>query len=366
MTAPESLRLLYNPSVRILVILVLSSALVSAQPSSTQTTGVDANLRGISVSHPSNNEDQRIVWASGTQGTVLRSADEGKSWKQLHVDGGADLDFRDIEAFGVDTAYLMSSGDGDRSRIYKTVDQGKSWALQYTDTRAGFFLDSLVCDSPIHCFALSDPVEGKFLILATNDGQRWNELSRDKMPGALPAEGAFAASGTSIALCGNDVYFGTGGPSARVFHSTDQGRSWSVSDTPMAAGAASAGIFSIACGGDHTLIVGGDYKNPNRAAAVAAYSDDRGKTWHLADKQPGGYRSAVRTASGMAVAVGPNGQDVSFDFGVTWQSMDTKNLNAAALTSTGVGWAVGPGGAATKFQMQVSDLNRRSPMSVQK
>jgi len=118
--------------------------------------------------------------------------------------GGADLDFRDIEAFGASTAYLMSSGDGEKSRIYKTTDQGKSWTLQYTDKRAGFFLDSLACDSPTHCFALSDPVDGKFLILATTDGQHWNEPPRDKMPAALATEGAFAASGTSITLCGSN------------------------------------------------------------------------------------------------------------------------------------------------------------------
>jgi photosystem II stability/assembly factor-like uncharacterized protein len=149
----------------------------------------------------------------------------------------------------------MSSGDGEKSRIYKTIDRGLSWTLQYTDKRTGFFLDSLACESRTRCFALSDPVDGKFLILATTDGQHWKELPRDRMPAALPAEGAFAASGTSIALCGNDSYFGTGGPAARVFRSADRGRTWSVGDTPMAAGTASAGIFSIACEGEHVLLV---------------------------------------------------------------------------------------------------------------
>jgi photosystem II stability/assembly factor-like uncharacterized protein len=314
--------------VRVLAILVFLSTFASVQ-----TTGVDANLRGISISQTS--KGKYIVWASGTKGTVLLSPDEGRSWKRLKVDGGDDLDFRDIEAFGANTAYLMSSGDGEKSRIYKTTDQGKSWMLQYTDKRAGFFLDSLACDSRTHCFALSDPVDGKFLILTTTDGLHWNELPRDKMPAALPAEGAFAASGTSIARCGNDIYFGTGGPVARVFHSTDRGHTWYVSDTPITAGTASAGIFSIACDGDHAVIVGGDYKNPNRAERVAAYSNDRGKTWHLADKQPGGYRSAVRIMSGTAVAVGPSGEDVSLDYGVNWKLTGTMNLNAVALRSSG-------------------------------
>ena len=41
------------------------------------------------------------------------------------------LDFRDVEAFGETTAYLLSAGPGDASRIYKTVDGGKSWAMQF-------------------------------------------------------------------------------------------------------------------------------------------------------------------------------------------------------------------------------------------
>jgi photosystem II stability/assembly factor-like uncharacterized protein len=354
---------LYNLSVRILPLIALLSTAASAQQLSIQSTGVAANLRGISISQSS--KGHYIVWASGTKGAVLRSTDEGKSWIRLKVDGGADLDFRDIEAFGASTAYLMSSGDGEKSRIYKTIDRGLSWTLQYTDKRTGFFLDSLACDSRTRCFALSDPVDGKFLILATTDGQHWKELPRDKMPAALPAEGAFAASGTSIALCGNDSYFGTGGPAARVFRSADRGRTWSVGDTPMAAGTASAGIFSIACDGEHVLLAGGDYKNPNQAERVAAYSNDHGKTWHLAEKQPGGYRSAVRTTSGATVAFGPSGEDVSFDYGATWKSMDTKNLNAAAFLSSGVGWAVGPEGTVTKFQIRVTDLNH-SPKNVHK
>lgn len=295
-----------------------------------------------------------VIWASGTKGTVLRSSDEGKSWKQLKnaVDATVgDLDFRDIEAFGANTAYLMSSGDGEKSRIYKTTDAGKSWTLQYTDKRLGFFLDSLACDSKIHCFALSDSVDGKFLILTTTDGQHWKELPRDKMPAALPAEGAFAASGTSIALCHDNIYFGTGGPAARVFHSADRGRSWTAAETPAASGNSSSGIFSIACSGRYVIAVGGDYKAPESAERVAAYSDDFGRTWRLADHLPHGYRSSVSIASATALAVGPNGEDVSFDHGVHWKSVDSLNLNAVAFTTDGRGWAVGPKGTVKHFQI---------------
>jgi photosystem II stability/assembly factor-like uncharacterized protein len=340
--------------VRLIAILLALCANIAAQRWSVQTSGLDTNLRGISVKYVSIQGKQQhfILWASGSNGVILRSTNDGSTWKQLNVPGAADLDFRDIEGIDADKAYVMSSGDGDKSRIYKTTDGGKMWTLQYSDKRAGFFLDSLACDSEIHCVALSDPVEGKFLVLSTDDGERWKELPRDKMPAALSGEGAFAASGTATALCDHDnVYFGTGGGRvARVFHSNDRGRSWTATETTMASGNASSGIFSVTCIGHSVVAVGGDYKEPAGAKRVAVYSKDSGKTWHLAEQQPGGYRSAVVSDShGNFVAVGPSGTDVSRDAGVHWRSLDVQNFNAASFAET-EGWAAGAKGTIARLK----------------
>ena len=320
-----------------------------------QSSGVDANLRGVSVTDASDWKHKTIVWASGSHGVILRSTDDGGTWKQLRVAGGEDLDFRDIEAFDEDTTYVMSSGDGDKSRIYKTTDGGKTWKLQYSDKRAGFFLDALACESKTHCLALSDPVDGKFLVLGTDDGEHWKELPRDKMPAALPNEGAFAASGTSIALCDRgSVYFGTGGASAaRIFHSTDAGRSWAAVATPIVGGNASSGIFSVACNGSVIVAVGGDYKEPTNGKHVAAYSSDAGETWRLAEQQPGGYRSAVGSFGyGDFATVGPNGTDITHYEGgevMRWTHTDHLNLNAVSFYGTN-GWAVGAKGTIARFK----------------
>jgi photosystem II stability/assembly factor-like uncharacterized protein len=322
---------------------------------SVQTSGLDTDLRGVSVVFTAvGNGKYYAIWASGSNGVILRSEDEGRHWKQIAVKGAGALDFRDIEALDADSAYVMSSGDGDKSRIYKTKDGGAHWDLQYSDKRAGFFLDSLACDSGTHCVALSDPVDGKFVVLGTNDGEHWKELPREKMPAALPKEGAFAASGTAIALCGyrddKKIVFGTGGPAARIFRSTDAGQTWTVSEIPIAAGNASSGIFSIACYDDDLVAVGGDYKEPGKSKAVAAYSDDGGDHWHLAVVQPGGYRSAVAAFSQQDfAAVGINGTDVSHDKGVHWQHTEFLNLNAVGFHGQ-EGWTVGPKGTIARFK----------------
>jgi len=332
-----------------------------------QTSGIDANLRGISIGYQSGSGNKLVpvIWASGSNGVILQSADRGKSWKRIHVPDGDALDFRSIQAFDANTAYVMSIGEGDKSRIYKTVDGGETWSLQYKDQRSAIFLDALVCISETRCFAVGDPIDGKFLLLTTLNGKDWKELPRDGMPAALPEEGAFAASGTCLAIYGDrDLYITTGGPAARVFHSPDLGQAWTVAEIPIASGTASSGSFSIVRAGDSVVAVGGDYKEVKVHDRVAAYSLDQGATWHPAARQPGGFRSAVAwVPDAYLMAVGPEGEDVSLDKGEHWTRAGSLNLNAlsAASNFSEGAWAVGPKGtiAYSAFQNSHKDPGRR-------
>ena len=312
-------------------------------------TGVDSNLRGVCVVSDTSAEKKTIIWASGSQGAVVRSTDSGKTWKRLRIPGAESLDFRGVQAFDAKTAYVMSSGEGAQSRIYKSADGGESWKLQYQGVKKEFFLDALICDEEKHCAALSDPVDGKFVVLANTDGEHWVELAREKMPAALPKEGAFAASNSSLCLDGKNIHFGTGGPSARVFASPDFGQTWTVVATPIVSGNASSGIFSLYCDERTIVAVGGDYQDPARAYKNAAISQDGGKTWELATQPPGGYRSAVGKYRGGFLTVGPTGAETSVD-GLRWDSIGKVNLNAfGSIFSGEMAWGVGPHGTAAKF-----------------
>lgn len=335
--------------VRLLLWVLLLSTSAHAQRWTVQTAGLDTNLRGISVANASGLSPDVIVWACGSNGVILRSVNEGKTWKRLQVQGGDALDFRGIVAFDATTAYVMSIGEGAKSRIYKTADGGKSWTLEFSGGRPALFLDDLVCISKTRCYALSDPVDGKFLLVSTKDGEHWQELSNQQMPAALPGEGVFAASGTSFTIYHKrEIYFGTGGARvARVFRSPDLGRTWTVAETPIASGNASSGIFSITRIRSTVIAVGGDYKDPSRSDRLAAYSADDGRTWRLAARQPGGFRSAVVTFSAathgdVTIAVGPGGEDTSQDGGDHWTHAGSLNLNAVAGTDADHVWGVGP------------------------
>ena len=319
-----------------------------------QTSGVDVQLRGISA------VSDKVAWASGAKGTVLRTIDGGATWERLEIVGAEALDFRDIQAFDQNTAFVLSIGPGDQSRIYKTADGGRIWQRQFTNTDPKAFYDCFAFWDSTHGIVVSDSVDGKFPLISTSDGMNWNPVAVKKMPAALPAEGAFAASGTCIATFGkNDVWFGTGGPAARVFHSADRGLTWTVTETPIIHGAATQGIFSLAFWTvKDGVAVGGDYKEPSKSENVAAVTHDGGKTWTLASKPPGGYRSAVAVIHGDRVpgakeyfffAVGSNGSDVSWDGGVNWKPMNEGDFNGLALASPLGGWAVGPHGLIVRF-----------------
>jgi photosystem II stability/assembly factor-like uncharacterized protein len=312
-----------------------------------QTIGSDADFRGVCA------VSAQIAWVSGTKGTFGRTTDAGRTWSVGTVPGATKLDFRDVKAFGETTAYLLSAGPGEDSRIYKTGDGGQTWVLQFKSPERQAFYDAMAFWDEENGIALSDPVNGRFRLIITDDGgKNWKPLSGVNMPPSLPNEGAFAASGTCLVTNGkNDIWFCTGGAkTSRVFHSNDRGQNWTVSNTPILAGTNSAGIFSIAFRDqNHGMIVGGDYRKPNDFGATAAITTDGGKTWTLIDR-PFSFRSCVAWAKDRWVVVGTSGSNFSKDDGATWKPLDQENYNSVGFTSTGEGWAIGSKGRIAKFK----------------
>jgi photosystem II stability/assembly factor-like uncharacterized protein/outer membrane lipoprotein-sorting protein len=338
-----------NPAMRSLVfraMLVPCLLLHASGQWQEQNSGTQVQLRGISA------VSRTVAWASGADGTILRTVDEGKNWKKLSVDGAEKLDFRDIRGFDDKTAYVLSIGPGELSQIYKTADGGLRWQLQFTNRDPKAFYDCFAFWDSDHGIAVSDSVDGKFPLLVTADGAQWTALAPHEIPAALPKEGAFAASGTCIATQGKeDVWFATGGPVARVFHSQDQGRNWTVANTPIQSGAPSQGIFSLAFWDrKHGVVVGGDYMHPENAEKTAAYTSDGGQTWTLSGNPPSGYRSAAAAvldgtsanSPAKVLAVGTTGTDSSCD-GSVWMKESEGAYNAVSFFG-GSGWAVGPQG----------------------
>jgi photosystem II stability/assembly factor-like uncharacterized protein len=325
-------------------------------------TASAARLRGLSV------VSERVVWTSGSLGTVLRTTNRGSTWQSVGPPGTETLQFRDIEAFGKNTALILSIGNGTDSRIYRTTNGGRTWTLVFLNEDPRAFYDCMTFFDRRHGLALSDPVDGRFRILATKDGGRsWQVVDAD-MPPALPGEFAFAASGQCITSTGDILgshghdddddddrggrhddrlaWFGTGGGAvARVFRSADGGKSWTVHATPMHADA-DAGIFALAFRDTNNgLAVGGDLGTPAASPDAMALSRDSGRTWRLVEDAPNEYRSGAHWVDDRsAIAVGPTGSDATFDRGRSWEGFDDGSFDTVDCIEGRVCWASGEQG----------------------
>lgn len=319
-----------------------------------QSSGTTVEFRGLSAA------GANVVWAAGREGTYARTVDGGETWTSGTVAGALDLFFIDVHAVDANTAYLLGTQfDGGLAKIFKTVDGGAVWIEQYSDTTPGVFFDGLAFWDSESGIAFGDPVADGFMIVTTEDGgANWNRVPPEAVPPPQLGEAGFAASGTAITVYGNShVWFGTGGGQvARVYRSTDRGRSWSVSETPIA-GDSTSGIFGITFWDEYNgLAVGGDHTRPREGVDNVARTHDGGLTWTLAGSaRPAGVRWGIAHVRGVAariiVATGPSGWGYSTDSGVSWQEGDTVGFNTvAAAPSTDIVWLAGTQGRVAELQ----------------
>jgi photosystem II stability/assembly factor-like uncharacterized protein len=314
-----------------------------------QSSGVSARLRGVTA------VNERVAFASGSDSTVLKTTDGGAHWQKLTVTSES-LDFRDIDAIDERTVYLLSIGPGTASRIYKTSDGGLTWMLQFRNENPKAFFDAMTFWDEQHGIVFGDSLDGKFDVLMTeNGGKLWTRIEPSQLPPALANEGAFAASGTNIAVVGRSrAWIGTGAAEkARVLRTSDHGHTWQVSDTPLAAGP-STGIFSIAFRDEkHGVIVGGDYSKESEALNNLAFTSDGGVSWQLGSGLRG-FRSVVAYVPGektpTLIAIGPSGADYSTDDGRTWKAIDGPGFDTFSFApGKRVGWAAGAKGSLAKL-----------------
>ncbi|HJN11416.1 MAG: hypothetical protein QGG09_19210 [Pirellulaceae bacterium] len=312
------------------------------------------SLRGVSVA----NRD--VVWASGADGTVLRSVDRGQTITTILVPGAETSDFRDVHAFDAEHASLMAAGQP--ARMYWTENGGKNWSIAYECADKRSFFNAMAFWDQNRGIAFSDPIDGRLLIISTRDGGKsWQPLDRAKRPVTARGEHGYAASGTCLTVDRRGrVWIGLGGPGtgnamARVFASGDFGRTWSVSASNLV-GTESAGIFSIFfIDQKHGIAVGGDYKNPNGTSDVVSLTHDGAKTWSRPDNHGlRGYRSCVAGATTpdgeILIACGPSGCDWSRDAGHHWHPMGNDAFHALAFSMDGTtGYAVGADGRLARW-----------------
>src|SRR5215469_13143013 len=192
-TEPEGVMYPRPMQLRLLLVLLALTTTTKAQWE-IEESHTTASLRGI------HNVGGGVAWASGTNGTVLRTEDGGYLWQTCATPPGAEhLDFRGIQAFDENTAIVMSSGKGDLSRLYKTTDGCKSWKLLFTNPDKDGFWDAIDTEAGRIAWLLGDPVKGNFQLRSSSDGgNHWTLGRRKGLNADSSLQGAFAASNASL------------------------------------------------------------------------------------------------------------------------------------------------------------------------
>jgi photosystem II stability/assembly factor-like uncharacterized protein len=349
---PGMRRLLSLPAVCLFV--SLASAQTSApdaKPSlwTMQSSGTTANLHAI---RPLSGG---LAWVSGANGTILHTDDGGKTWQPCPVPpDGQGLDFRGIQAFDGTTVIAMSSGSGNLSRLYKTDDGCAHWRLLYVNPAGSGYWDVLHFMDSQYGFLVGDPVGGQFVLLDTKDGgETWTLEAQTEL---ISRQSVIPASNSTLVADPDwGVRFATGGPgeadveSTTLIGQTKMLGTWHRTRVPIAGTSPTQGIASIDFrDANRGVVVGGDFAHPEVATETAAWTDDGGAHWNASKTPPRGYRSSVQWNEEIKafVAVGPNGADISYDDGRTWQSIGNDNW-----TALGLPWVIGPGGRIAKIDL---------------
>jgi photosystem II stability/assembly factor-like uncharacterized protein len=317
--------------------------------------GATVRFQAVSVV----NDD--VVWVSGLEGTYARTTDGGASWTTGVVPEGESLQFRDVQAVDGETAYLLSSGQGEQSRVYKTHDGGASWELQLVNEDPEGFFDCFDFWDADRGLLYGDSVAGRLVVLGTSDGANWSAVPEEGLPPAREGEGGFAASGTCVATLGDEMGFigiGTGAGAARVLRTRDGAKSFEAFETPIASSTLTSGVTSLAFwDDDHGAAVGGDVAALDEAqSGVIATTEDGGRRWRLATPPP--FAGAVYgvayvpgTTPPPLVVVGPKGAALTRDLGETWVSLSSESFWSVGFAPSGLGFAVGPEGRVSRIEI---------------
>lgn len=324
----------------ILIVLIFPCYCASGQRIEVIDSSRTASFRGLSV------VNDKVVWVSGSDGTVGLSTDAGRTWKWTTIKGFEKTDFRDIEAFDSKTAVIM--GIASPAYILKTTDGADSWKVVYENKDPSMFLDAMEFWNDMSGIVLGDPQDGKLFIGRTFDGgDTWQSIPAKYEPNALPGEVCFAASGTNIRASGRgEAVFVSGGVSSNLFKRDQK------INLPLKQGAETTGANSIAIKKKKVMVaVGGDFTKPTDTTGNCAVSSDGGESWTNPFASPSGYRSCVEYLDkNNWITCGLTGVDISGDNGMNWKNISSLSFHVVRKAKKGKAvFLAGPRGRIGKY-----------------
>lgn len=238
----------------------------------------EGNLFVVDISIPLANTAWMVSYGNNFQPTqhFSRTIDGGQTWEASEFildEHDAALSALTVFALNQDTAWIGGTftPNQDYGFIARTTDGGQTWikqsealgqpvlAIHFWNASEGFALTSKSKSLGI--------ADNQMTTLVTIDGgQTWQETKPDALN--ISEDMWIYSSNSTIDVVNDHVWFGTTG--GKIYHSTDRGNSWSMTDLN-----ANRTIHSIA------------FKNENYGIAVSALDGDgfpsSNKAWSTSD-----------------------------------------------------------------------------------
>ncbi|MFT3822969.1 MAG: oxidoreductase [Chitinophagaceae bacterium] len=292
------------------------------------TSGNKTSLRGLSV------VNDKVLWVSGSNGSVGRSVDGGTTWQWHTVKGFEKRDFRDIEAFDDKTAIIIAIAEP--GQILKTTDGGTSWKIVYTDSTKDMFLDAMDFSDAKNGIAIGDPLDKEciYVVTTTDGGETWSKQDCNKLPAVQEGEAMFASSGTNVVYVNKKkINIITGGMASSLL-TVDKD---SAQPLPIIQGKESTGANSLAIFAPNNMIVtGGDFAHDKDTTQNCVLSHDGGATWVRPATPPHGYRSCVEyITANHVITCGTSGVDISTDGGMNWKQIAQEGFHVCQKAKKG-------------------------------
>ncbi len=269
-------------------------------------------IRGaIERLHPS---ARHAGWVAGGYATILRTEDDGRSWKS-QIDGKGWL--HAIRAVTPSRGCVV----GDGGALWTTDNGGASWVTRNSGTKLDLYAAAFV--TPSLGWVAGGNNEGGIILRTDDGGATWKAQTAEKMITSL----AFVSPASGWAV----------GNAGLILHTDDGGISWKRQDSHV----------------DNQL---NDISFPTPTSGwavgsegVILHTDDAGRTWKTQSS------GTVLTLNGISFPTPTSGWAVgelgtilhTDDGGRTWvhqQSGTRVDLSEASFLDSKFGWAVGNAG----------------------
>ena len=272
--------------------------------------------------------DGKKAWYAGNNGNNgYVSLDSTTNFNGIIAKENLKIEFRSIAQT---TKYIFILSVATPALLYRIAKDGTEIKLVYEENHEKVFYDSMQFFDDLEGMAIGDPTENCPSIIKTTDGgETWQKINCDKLPKFEDGEAFFAASNTNLIIRGNNVWMVSGGKKSRVFYSTNKGKTWEISETPIVQGQTMTGAFTADFYDSRIgFIAGGDYEKLNQNFQNKAITNNGGKTWELiADNEGFGYASCVQylpnSGGKSIVVVGATGIFYSRNGGKKWKQLVT-------------------------------------------